>query len=139
MNSSPHSPAEPGERYLSFTYGERNCAIIADQVEEVLGSLTVSRVPGAGRAVRGIAVHRGDILTVLELSELMPAEFPKATSSEKYLVLTPGQDGARLAISISRANGFSDLTSEELGPTGSPPLIVNSQTIAEIAVNAVKT
>ena len=139
MNSSPHSPAEPGERYLSFTYGERTCAINADQVEEVLGSLTVSRVPGAGRAVRGIAVHRGDILTVIELSELMPAEFPNASNSGKYLVLAPGHDGARLAISISRANGFSDLNSEEIGSAESPPLIINSQAIAEIAINAVKT
>ncbi len=139
MNSSPHSPAEPGQKYLSFTYGERTCAISADQVEEVLGSLTVSRAPGAGPAVRGIAVHRGDILTVLELSELMPAEFPNGSNTNKYLVLAPGHDGARLAISISRANGFSDLTSDEMSPAGSPPLIINRQTIAEIAINAVKT
>lgn len=139
MNSSPHSLAEPGERYISFTYGERNCSISADEVEEVLGSLTVTRVPGAGRAVRGIAVHRGEILTVLELSELMPAEFPNAAPAAKYLVLTPGGDGARLAISISRANGFSQPTTGEPDPSETPPLILNRRSITDIAVNAVQT
>lgn len=93
-------------RYLAFNHGKRECLIPADEVSEILSSLSVSRVPGSGPAVRGIAIHRGEIVTVVELAELMPDQFRARETGNKFLVLGNGSPASQLAIPVGETLGF---------------------------------
>jgi chemotaxis signal transduction protein len=136
---SGHDSADGGERFLVFKYGKRECLIQAGEVSEIIGSLAVSRVPGASRAIRGIAVHRGDILTVIDLAQILPQEFRHTEPATKLLVLRGETEGSKLAIAIGEACGFADPPELSQGNGTAPPLVLRRSQIQELITPAIVT
>ncbi|HSI87433.1 MAG TPA: chemotaxis protein CheW [Pyrinomonadaceae bacterium] len=124
--------ASTTDRYLAFNYGKRECIIPADEVSEILSSLTISRVPGAGLGIRGIAIHRGDILTVVEMAELMPDEFRTYEPGSKFLVLGNDTGASPLAISIGDTLGFTDLSGPHDDAEKPPPFYLRLRQIRKL-------
>ncbi len=58
---------EREESWVSFRLAEQNCALPVDQVQEVLRVGSITRVPHAPSAVRGVTNLRGRVLPVVDL------------------------------------------------------------------------
>jgi len=63
VETAPEAP----ETWVTIGLGAEIYAIPVETVEEVLRVSTITRLPHAPRAVRGITHHRGRVLTVLDL------------------------------------------------------------------------
>ena len=87
----PDTPQESGvaaHKFVSFFLGEKQYALPAHAVAEVVGCLTPTRLPDAPPALLGIAPLRGDILAIVDTgTKTQPAQSLK----RKTVVLRPGQ------------------------------------------------
>lgn len=61
--AAPETP----ETWVTFGIGDELYAVPVGTVEEVLRVTTITRLPYAPKAVRGITHHRGRVLTILDL------------------------------------------------------------------------
>jgi chemotaxis signal transduction protein len=86
QNTSP-APGDGIHKFVSFFFGERQYAVPAHSVAEVVGHLTPTKLPDSTSALLGIAPLRGDIVAVVD-----PGTTRSSTvqhSKQKTVVLRP--------------------------------------------------
>jgi chemotaxis signal transduction protein len=101
---SPRSQTSPDNgdvlhKFVSFFLGEKQYALPAHAVAEVVGFLTPTRLPNAPPALLGIAPLRGDILAVVDTG--ISATSPAQPSRQKAVVLRPNDRSVELPIAFN--------------------------------------
>lgn len=57
-----------GAQYLFFNLNGSGFALRADRIKEIVNSITITQVPRANRAVRGVTNIRGELIPVVDLN-----------------------------------------------------------------------
>ncbi len=101
--------------HLVFAAGESLFGVPADQAQEVVTLTTLTRVPGAPAHLLGVFAHRGEVIPVIDLGQLIGA----SSGNSRRAVLMRGAKGT-LAFTATRVNGVSTLQGQfdRLGDTG---------------------
>lgn len=55
-------------QYLFFRLNSSDFALKADRIKEIVSSITITKVPRANRAVRGVTNIRGELIPVVDLN-----------------------------------------------------------------------
>ena len=97
LQASPDS-GDVLHKFVSFFLGERQYALPANAVAEVVGHLTPTPLPDAPPALLGIAPLRGDILAVVNTAT---TPSPAQPSKKKAVVLRPGDRSVELPIAFN--------------------------------------
>lgn len=90
------------DRYISFTLGQIECCIDIDFVAEVTGQLTSTFLPNTPAAIAGIAPHRGEMIAIVGVRQLLDQGQPAPGSRPKFVILNQGSPTARVAFEVDR-------------------------------------
>ena len=91
---------------LIFRLGATRWFLPVESVVEVLRGVPITRVPAAAAGVRGLANHRGRVLTVANLGQILGV--PSDGGQDEELVVVEA-GGHRFAIAV---DGVLELSSE---------------------------
>lgn len=94
---------QEGEKYVVFHLDEKMYAVNSKQVTEVIGFLSVTRLPIVPEWLAGIANLRGNIISVVDLRKL----WKKTTlppQKTKLLVLRSEKDNTPVAFVVDKLN-----------------------------------
>ena len=95
-------------QYCTFTLGELHFGIETHQVQEVLRSTELTRVPLAPPSIRGLMNLRGQIVTVIDLAERLGlARLGAAPSSVHVVVMA---DGAAVSLLVDAVGDVVEVT-----------------------------
>lgn len=78
-------------RGIGFRLGDERLLASMAQVREVLSDLQISRVPGTRAWLRGLASVRGQLVTVVDLGELVGAERSGPARAARALYVGAGE------------------------------------------------
>lgn len=104
------SPAVPDA--VLFTCGEHALALPLTAVREVLGPRPLTRLPGCGEAVAGLANLRGRVLTVFDLGGALGLGRSCAGEDHRMLLLAQGERLA--AFAVDRVLGVKRAAADDL-------------------------
>lgn len=101
------SVALPG-RYLGFRLGGETYGLEIGVVQEIVGMLPVTRVPGAPAHVRGVVNLRGRVVPVVDLRSLFGME--AATETRRTcLVVCRVEDGTETVVAAAVADDVTEV------------------------------
>jgi purine-binding chemotaxis protein CheW len=100
------SDATPAGSCLIFRLGGGRWFLPVGSVVEVLRRVPLTRVPGAAPAVRGLVNHRGRVLTVAHLGQILDIPLDASGSEEVVVVEAAGH---RFGLAV---DGVLELSSE---------------------------
>lgn len=100
-------------RYCAFTLHQRQFALDAARVREIVVVENVTRVPGSGPQVRGLVNLRGQILTCLDLGVLL-ALGPTVAASRLVMVIEDGEEP--ICVAIDRIHDVLELADDAIAP-----------------------
>lgn len=107
MNSDDLADGAAGaaaHRFLVASIGGVSYAVPLRQVDEISPPMAVTRVPRAPAGVAGVMNHRGDLLPVVDLAEILGhAAGHGATASPDRRLLIVAALGGRVAVLSDRA------------------------------------
>lgn len=101
-------------RYCTFRLGESRFALSVADIQEVLRGCIWTRVPRAPAAVLGLMNLRGQIVTVIDLAQLLQLVERGATPGKFLLVLTAGRSS--LAFAVDEVSDVVELDESQLQP-----------------------
>jgi len=115
MSSIEPEIAENRQSYLVFSYGSSWYAVPAECSAEVVSFPELTRVPGAPVHLLGVFAHRGEVIPVVDMGQLVTGE----TEPTRRAVLVRLGRGT-LALTASRVAGVSQVSGrlEPLGTSG---------------------
>lgn len=79
-------PEEKSQRWVSFILGEERFGLSVDKVREVLRVGTITHVPRAPKALRGVTNLRGRVLAVVDLRVRLGMEKADIAETSRVLV-----------------------------------------------------
>ncbi|WP_287810045.1 chemotaxis protein CheW [Pseudomonas sp.] len=120
----PHeaAPAAQGKLFLVFRVGDQRFALAATDIGEVLPCVALKPVPQAPAWVAGIFAHRGRIVPVVDVGQLMFGT-PASQRTSTRLVLVhyhtgPGQGNQRLGLVLEHATQTLRCPAQDFRPYG---------------------
>ena len=98
-------------RHVVFRIGAERFGLPLSAVREVVPPATMSLVPRAPEAVRGIMNLRGRVITVVELAGLLGLQAEEPADGGKVLILDRGRRDLGLRVtSIEGIHAFEEIT-----------------------------
>lgn len=113
-----HAPVSLPGRYLGFRLGGETYGLEIGVVQEIVGMLPVTRVPGAPAHVRGVVNLRGRVVPVVDLRSL----FGMAAAAETRrtcLVVCRIEDGTETVVAAAVADDVTEVM--RIDAAGAPP------------------
>ncbi len=126
--------AEAG-RYLSFTLGEEAYAVPVGNVEVVLETPLVTRVPNAEAHLRGVINYRGSVVPIIDPSIRFGGTAIPVDGNSSVIVLQMRYDGEDVVIGML-ADGVRevvDVGSAEIEPAPSMSLLSAGDFVSGVA------
>ncbi|MCE9572014.1 MAG: chemotaxis protein CheW [Deltaproteobacteria bacterium] len=109
-----HKAGDPAiTRVCTFTLGDSLFGIDAGRVLEIVAVKDLSRVPGSPRHVRGLMNLRGQVVTCLDLDEIL--ERPPSTRRRGFAVVLDDGEGLT-SLEVDRVSDVFDLDPAEVEP-----------------------
>jgi purine-binding chemotaxis protein CheW len=93
MAAQATASAEHARRYLTFRLGETSYAIGILKVQEIIGLLHITPVPGTPQFVRGVINLRGRVIPVVDLCTRFG--MPAAPDTDRTCIVITQMAGAR--------------------------------------------
>lgn len=90
------SDAAGGTSCLIFRLGAQRCYLPVESVVQVMRGISLTRVPASVAAVRGLVNHRGKVLTVAHMGEILGV--PQDGGPGDVIVVEDG--GRRFALAV---------------------------------------
>ncbi len=124
--STPHAPAEAGEKIVAFALGGQLVGAPIAAVKETLASRPVTPLFLVPSLVAGLINLRGEVVAVLALDELLGLPRPARSGGARPLVILRSGRGDKAAcgLLVDRLEGVVALSSSELHP---PPPTLGSE------------
>lgn len=108
-------------RVCTFTLGDSLFGIDAGRVLEIVAVKDLSRVPGSPRHVRGLMNLRGQVVTCLDLDEIL--ERPPTSHRRGFAVVLDDGEGLT-SLEVDRVSDVFDLDPAEVEPV--PPTLTGA-------------
>jgi purine-binding chemotaxis protein CheW len=109
-------PLSPGPQWVVFTCDRRRFVVPLERVREILTPQPLTRLPGCGPEVAGLAGVRGRVVTTFDFGVLLTARPSVATDDHRLLLIEQGERlvGAVVdeVVSVTRAETGSYLPGE---------------------------
>ena len=97
--TSPDARATAG-KYLAFGLGDEVYGLEILKVQEIIGLLNVTRVPGLPAAVRGVINLRGKVIPVVDLRRELRLPAKPDTERTCIVVVRVARDGAAVTVGL---------------------------------------
>ncbi len=91
--------AQPG-KYLTFGLGEEVYGLEILKVQEIIGLMHVTRVPGLPDVIRGVVNLRGKVIPVVDLRRQFSMELKADTERTCIIVVRIWRDGAAVTVGL---------------------------------------
>lgn len=82
-----------GASYCTFTLGDTKLAVNVERVHEVIPARAGTPVPGAPPAVRGVINLRGELVTIVDMRDVLGFSVPESTPSRPRILVIRSDDG----------------------------------------------
>jgi purine-binding chemotaxis protein CheW len=113
--AAPRRPEQPpGEDLLQIQVGGRTCAIRLAEIASLHAGKRITRVPGGGRQLLGIAGFRRSVLPVYDLAALLGEA---GSETPRWLVIAAT---APVALAFERLEGWLRVSSQALAQSVGP-------------------
>jgi purine-binding chemotaxis protein CheW len=89
-DSGVRSGASPG-KYLTFGLGDEVYGLEILKVQEIIGLMRVTRVPGLPEVIRGVLNLRGKVIPVIDLRRKFSMEAKSDTERTCIVVVRPSR------------------------------------------------
>ncbi len=122
-------------KYLSFVMTEQEFCIDILRIVEIIRLVPITRVPNAGKHVKGVINLRGKVIPVIDIRVILnlpPTEFTRST---RIIVLEFEFDGVKenMGILVEAVNQVSDISAKDIEE---PPSFFSSSAIEYITAIA---
>lgn len=114
-----------GGKYLTFSLGAEDYALSILNVQEIIGMMDVTMVPGVPDYVRGVINLRGKIVPVIDLRTRFSMERAERTD-ETCIIVVDGSAG-EVGVVVDRVSEVLDILGRDIDP---PPTFAASVTTA---------
>lgn len=109
-------PVSQGRKFIVFVVGGANFAVDSQTVTEVLRDLSPARLPNTPEWLRGIANLRSEIVTVVELGELLGGDLPAGGRSHKHIVVRLETMDALIAFRVEKLREIITIEKSKILP-----------------------
>lgn len=101
-SADEHQPLMKGRKFIVFVVGGSRFAVDSQAVSEVVRDLSPAKIPGTPSWLLGIANLRSEIVTVVELEELLSGEPPETSRLPRHIVVRMEVMDALIAFRVER-------------------------------------
>lgn len=105
-----------GEKFVVFFLDDGSFAVSANQVTEVVRPLPFTPLPNSPVWLGGIANLRGEIISVLNLSQICNKQSAPASPKSKLIVLRPKIFDSPIAFPVDKLSEIITLAKDEIEP-----------------------
>ena len=119
VNVSDVSLAEKAGKFLTFKLAREEYGLEILKVQEIIGMMDITRVPGTPEFIRGIVNLRGKIIPVVDLRLKFAMKREEYTPRTCIIVvqLAPGKQRTTIGIIVDDVSEVMDIDKEQLeGP-----------------------
>lgn len=109
-------PVSQGRKFIVFVVGGSNFAVDSQTVKEVLRDLSPARLPNTPKWLLGIANLRSEIVTVVELEELLGGDGSPGTQSPKHIVVSLEMMDALIAFRVEKLREIITIERSKVRP-----------------------
>lgn len=126
--------ASPTTQLVVFGLGQERWGIALRWVREVLATPPLRAIPGTPRWVRGVTLHRGNVLALVDLREFMG--LPGSDAPTPWVVVLHGQ-GTEFGVVVQHLEGCLDVDVGEIAQARSGDVLAMPSTrVALLGVTA---
>jgi len=101
----------PG-KYVIFALGPEQFGLPIDNVEQILKSSKITKIPKSSKDILGLFSLRGSTMPIVDTSNILGVP-----SEEKGYFLVVSIDGLRAALLVDQVHKIVDLTADQIRPT----------------------
>ncbi len=129
-SATPSSPTQRGGKFLSFFIAEEEYGIEILKVHEIIGIMTITRVPRTPHYIRGVINLRGKVITVIDLRLKFGMESREATAETCIIVVQT--QGIEIGIVVDKVSEVLNIAAQEIEDAPSFGADVNTDYILGI-------
>jgi purine-binding chemotaxis protein CheW len=133
-SDSPSKKA--GGKFLSFFLGSEEYGIEILKVQEIIGMMTVTRVPRTPDFVRGVINLRGKVIPIVDLRAKFGMEAVEQT--EETCIIVVKTDGIEIGTVVDRVSEVMDIAAKDVDDTPSFGIDLNTDFILGIGKSGSK-
>lgn len=114
------SPAQSGERFVTFTLGSMQFAVLAAAVAEVTSILPVTPLPNTPPPVIGIAPLRGELVALLDLGNVLCSSTENSGAKSKTIILRSkfSNSDTSIGFPVDRVGEIATWPNSSIRPVG---------------------
>lgn len=101
-----------GGKFLTFFLGEEEYGLEILKVQEIIGLMSITRVPRTPAFVRGVINLRGKVIPIVELRSKFRMETVEDT--EQTCIIVVQTQGVQFGVVVDRVSEVVDLDSESI-------------------------
>jgi len=108
-------------KYLTFRLADEEYGLEILKVQEIIGIMNVTRVPGTPEFVRGVINLRGQVIPVVDLRTKFALEMVEDTEKTCIIVvqLDNGNTGMTMGIIVDEVSEVMDIAADQIEPAPS--------------------
>jgi purine-binding chemotaxis protein CheW len=125
-----------GGKFLSFFLGCEEYGIEILKVQEIIGMMTVTRVPRTPDFVRGVINLRGKVIPIVDLRAKFGME--AVTQTEETCIIVVKTDGIEIGTVVDRVSEVMDIAAKDVDETPSFGIDLNTDFILGIGKSGSK-
>lgn len=103
-------------RYICFTLGQNNYAIPLLQVKEVIGMVPTTPIPQSPSHFMGIINLRGQVISVLNLSNKMDIDVTSKDNNSTIIILDI--ENSSMGVAVNSVDSVISFETDEISPPG---------------------
>lgn len=112
---APSGPETGTGKYLSFTLADEDYMVDILKVQEIVGLLPITPVPGTPEHVRGVVNLRGQVIPILDLRARFGLDGDDALPESCIVIVRT--NGTEVGVLVDRVCEVLDVADSEIAPT----------------------
>lgn len=134
-NQEDAGQAELAGKYLTFKLADEEYGLEILKVREIIGMMSVTKVPRTPAFIRGVINLRGKVIPIIELRTKFGMEPTEDTDETCIIVADVSQDGdiVQMGIIVDTVSEVLDINGNEIEPAPSFGSSINTDFILGIA------
>ncbi len=113
-----HFARQSGEKFIVFDLGGKLFAVSSEQVAEVIHPPTVTPLPNVPEWLFGIANLRGEIISVVDLRQILTKENSVIAPKSKCVIARSSGSNTSIAFTVDKLSELITLSKEEIRNAG---------------------
>ena len=106
---------EHAGKYLTFMLGEENYGLEILNVREIMGVLSITKVPNTPHYVKGVVNIRGKVIPIVDLR--LKFDMPEAEYTEQTCIIVVYVGQREIGVIVDRVSEVLDIAGEDIEDT----------------------